>query len=120
MKGKIMIVDDTEFMRRVLKNILIASGYDVVAEGSNGAEAVQLYKLVRPDLVTLDITMPVLDGLAALSEIKRIDSQAKVIMCSAMGQKNMVVEAIMAGAKDFIVKPFNEERVAETIHKALV
>lgn len=114
-----MIIDDTEFMRRVLRNILVSSGYEVVAEGSNGAEAVHLYRIVRPDLVTLDITMPEMDGLSALIEIRQLDPKAKVIMCSAMGQKKIVIDAIMAGAKDFIVKPFNEERVADTIHKAL-
>lgn len=117
--GRIMVVDDTLFMRGVLKEMLISNGHEVVAEGCNGLEAVHLYKMVKPDLVTLDITMPVMDGLAALTEIMKIDPRAKVIMCSAMGQRQIVLDAIKIGARDFVVKPFNKERVTEAINNAL-
>lgn len=119
MTAKILIIDDTKFMREVLKNIFLSSGYEVVAEGSDGSEAVQLYKMYKPDLVTMDITMPEMDGISALLEIKKYDPKAKVIMCSVMGQKSYVIASIIAGAKDFIVKPIHKERVLETIDKVL-
>ena len=115
----ILIVDDAAFMRINLKNILKKAGYDVVGEAENGAKAVAKYDELEPDLVTMDITMPEMDGLEAVKEIMKSDSGAKVIMCSAMGQQSMVVEAIEAGAKDFIVKPFKDDRVIEAIEKAL-
>lgn len=114
-----MITDDALFMRVTLKNILTQHGYDVCGEAQNGAEAVKLYGELKPDLVTMDITMPEMDGIAALKAIKGNDPGATVIMCTAMGQKNMVVEAIQAGAKDFIVKPFQPERVLEAVGKLL-
>lgn len=117
MKKTILIVDDAAFMRAMLKDMLVALDYVVVGEGRNGLEAVQLYKRLKPDLVTLDITMPEMDGIAALKEIKRFDPQAKVIMCSAMGQQKLVVDSIQAGAKDFLVKPFNKDRIADTLKK---
>ncbi|WP_079914553.1 response regulator [Paenibacillus sp. 32352] len=117
--AKILVVDDAAFMRMVLKNMLTEEGHEVIAEAANGVEAVQAYTSLRPDLVTMDITMPELDGVGALKEIRKVDSGAKIIMCSAMGQKAMVVEAITAGAKDFIVKPFQKERVMESVHKVL-
>lgn len=119
MTAKILIIDDTKFMREVLKDIFISGGYEVVAEGGDGMEAVQLYKMYKPNLVMMDITMPEMDGISALLEIKKFDPNAKVIMCSVMGQKNYVIAAIIAGAKDFIVKPFHKERVLETIDKVL-
>ncbi len=119
MTTKIMIVDDTKFMREVLRNIFLSSGYEVVAEASDGEEAVRLYKLHKPNVVMMDITMPEMDGIAALIEIKRNDPEAKIIMCSAMAQKRLVLDAIMAGAKDFIVKPFNKDRVIDTLNKVL-
>lgn len=116
---KIMIVDDAAFMRSMLKDMLKSGGFEIIAEATNGEEAVHMFKKVRPDLVTMDITMPEMDGIAALTEIKKIDPQAKVIMCSAMGQQKMVIDAIQAGAKDFVVKPFNKDRVLEAINKVL-
>ena len=118
--AKIMIVDDAAFMRQMLKDILQMGGHIVIAEASSGEEAVRLYKQTKPDLVTMDITMPVMDGVEAVANIKSFDPNAKVIMCSAMGQQAMVLKAIMAGAKDFIVKPFQKERVLEAIDKVLV
>ncbi len=119
MSGRIMIVDDAAFMRMMLKDILTRHGYEVVGEAENGAVAVELYKEKKPDLVTMNITMPEMDGVAALREIRKIDSNARVVMCSAMGQQGMVIEAIQNGAKDFIVKPFQEDRVVEAVKKIL-
>jgi len=117
--NKILIVDDAAFMRMMIKDILTKNGYEVVAEASDGAQAVEKYQELRPDLVTMDITMPEVDGISALKQIKQMDPNAKVIMCSAMGQQAMVIDAIQAGAKDFIVKPFQADRVIEAIQKAL-
>ncbi len=116
---KILIVDDAAFMRMMIKDILSKNGYEIVGEAADGAQAVQLYQDTQPDLVTMDITMPEMDGITALKEIKKVNPQAKVIMCSAMGQQAMVIDAIQAGAKDFIVKPFQADRVLEAISKAL-
>lgn len=117
MKNRILVVDDAAFMRLMLKNILTKNGYEVVGEAENGQVAVDKYKSLTPDLVTMDITMPVMEGIEAVKQIRQFDSGAKVIMCSAMGQQMMVVEALQAGAKDFIVKPFQEDRVIESIRK---
>ncbi len=117
--AKILIVDDAAFMRMMVKNILIKEGYDVVGEAENGAQAVEKYKELNPDLVTMDITMPEMDGISAVKEIMKINKGAKVVMCSAMGQQAMVIDAIQAGAKDFIVKPFQPDRVIEAISKVL-
>lgn len=117
--AKALIVDDTAFMRMMLRTILEANGLQVVAEAANGLEAVKLFKQWRPDLVTMDITMPYMDGLEALTQIKAMNPEAKVIMCSAMGQQRMVVEAMLAGAQDFIVKPYHMDRVSEAISKCL-
>lgn len=119
MAGRILVVDDAAFMRMMLKDILTKNGYEVVGEGANGNDAVAKYDEIKPDLVTLDITMPELDGIQALKKIKSHDAGCKVIMCSAMGQQSMVIDAIQAGAKDFIVKPFQADRVIEAIKKAL-
>lgn len=119
MSKKILIVDDAAFMRMMIKDILTKNGYEVVGEAENGAEAVEKYLELQPDLVTMDITMPEMDGIAALKAIKEKDSDATIIMCSAMGQQAMVIDAIQAGAKDFIVKPFQADRVIEAIEKAL-
>lgn len=119
MAKRILITDDALFMRVTLKNILTQNGFDVCGEAQNGAEAVKLYSELKPDLVTMDITMPEMDGIQALKEIKKTFPEANVIMCTAMGQKNMVVEAIQSGAKDFIVKPFQPERVVEAVNKLL-
>jgi two-component system chemotaxis response regulator CheY len=117
--ANIMVVDDAAFMRLMLRNILEEAGHTVVCEAENGLEAVEKYKKYHPDLVTLDITMPVMEGVEALREIRRHDPLAVVIMCSAMGQKAMVIEAIKMGAKDFIVKPVQQDRVVEAVNKAL-
>lgn len=115
---KLLIVDDAMFMRTMIKNIVKDSDFEVVAEAENGLEAVKKYDEVKPDIVTLDITMPEMDGLEALAQIMAKDPSAKVIMCSAMGQQGMVVDAIKKGAKDFIVKPFQADRVLEALEKA--
>ncbi|UFU01035.1 response regulator [Radiobacillus kanasensis] len=119
MGKKILIVDDAAFMRMMIKDILSKNGFEVVGEAENGAQAVEKFKELSPDLVTMDITMPEMDGITALKEIKQLSGEAKVIMCSAMGQQAMVIDAIQAGAKDFIVKPFQADRVLEAISKAL-
>ena len=115
--AKILIVDDAAFMRMMIKDILTKNGYEVVAEAANGVEAVELYKSHQPDLVTMDITMPEMDGIEAVKQIKAVNPAAKVIMCSAMGQHSMVMDAIKAGANDFIVKPFQADRVLEAVKK---
>ena len=119
MSQTVLIVDDAAFMRMMIKDILEKNGYEVVGEAENGNVAVEKYKELSPDLVTMDITMPEKDGISALKEIKEVDPDAKVIMCSAMGQQAMVIDAIQAGAKDFIVKPFQADRVIEAVSKAL-
>ena len=115
--AKILIVDDAAFMRMMIKDILTKNGYEVVAEAANGVEAVELYKSHQPDLVTMDITMPEMDGIEAVKQIKAVNPAAKVIMCSAMGQQSMVMDAIKAGANDFIVKTFQADRVLEAVKK---
>ncbi len=117
--ARILVVDDAAFMRMMIKDILTKNGYEVVGEAADGQQAVQQYQELKPDLVTLDITMPEMDGITALKKIREIDPTAKVIMCSAMGQQAMVIDAIQAGAKDFIVKPFQADRVLEAIKKVL-
>ena len=119
MSKRILIVDDAAFMRMMIKDILEKNGYEVIGEAENGNVAVEKYKELNPDLVTMDITMPEKDGITALKEIKEIDADSVVIMCSAMGQQAMVIDAIQAGAKDFIVKPFQADRVIEAVSKAL-
>lgn len=119
MAKRILVCDDAAFMRMMIKDILTKNGYEVAGEAENGLKAVEKYNEVKPDLVLMDITMPEMDGIQALKEIKKMDGNAKVIMCSAMGQQAMVVEAIQAGAKDFIVKPFQEDRVLEAVKKVV-
>lgn len=118
MGRKVLITDDAAFMRMMLKSILEPEGF-VLEEATNGEEMLAKYESFQPDLVTLDITMPVLDGLAAIKKLKEKHPDAKVIMCSAMGQQAMVLDAIQSGAKDFIVKPFQKDRVMEAIKKLL-
>ncbi len=117
--AKIMIVDDAIFMRKMVKDALTKGGHSEFCEASDGVEAVKVYKEESPKLVLMDITMPNKDGLAALADIKTFDPGANVIMCSAMGQENMVIEAIKLGAKDFIVKPFKPERILEAVAKVI-
>ena len=119
MGATIMIVDDAAFMRMMLKDILTKNGFTVVGEAENGAVAVDKYMELKPNLTIMDITMPEMDGLQAVKEIRKRDAQARVIMCSAMGQQSMVIEAIQSGAKDFVVKPFQADRVVEAVTKAL-
>lgn len=119
MGKNILICDDAAFMRMMIKDILTKEGYNVVGEAENGAVAVAKYAELKPDLTLMDITMPEMDGINALKNIKAADAGASVIMCSAMGQQAMVIEAIQAGAKDFIVKPFQPERVLEAVKKVV-
>jgi len=115
----VLLVDDAAFMRMMLKDILNNNGYQVIGEAENGLVAVDKYMELKPDITVMDITMPEMDGLQAVKEIRARDSQARIIMCSAMGQQTMVIDAIQSGAKDFIVKPFKAERVLEAVAKAL-
>ena len=117
--AKVMICDDAAFMRMMIKDILTKNGYNVAGEAENGAKAVEKYAELKPDLVLMDITMPEMDGIEALKKIKASDPSASVIMCSAMGQQAMVIESIQSGAKDFIVKPFQADRVIEAVQKVV-
>jgi len=119
MAKKILIVDDAAFMRMMIKDILTKNGYEISGEAENGLKAVEKYKEDKPDLVIMDIKMPEMDGIEAVKKIKALDSNANIIMCSAMGQQAMVIEAIQAGAKDFVVKPFQADRVIEAVKKAI-
>ncbi|KLU60382.1 chemotaxis protein CheY [Peptococcaceae bacterium CEB3] len=119
MGATVMIVDDAAFMRMMLKDILNKGGFMVIGEAENGAISVEKYLELKPDLTIMDITMPEMDGLQAVKEIREKDPKAKIIMCSAMGQQAMVIEAIQSGAKDFVVKPFQADRVIEAVTKAL-
>ncbi|MDP4088232.1 MAG: response regulator [Bacillota bacterium] len=117
--ARVLIVDDAAFMRMMIKDILEKNGFEVIGEANNGVKAVEIYKKEKPDVVTMDITMPDMDGIEAVRQIKAFDPAAKVIMCSAMGQQTMVMDAIRAGARDFIVKPFQSDRVLEAIKKVV-
>lgn len=115
----ILIADDLQFIKLVLRDLLEKAGFRVVGEASNGEEAIELFLDKRPDVVLMDITMPKMDGLTALKKILKIDPGAKIIMCSALGQQTLIVQALQMGAKDFIVKPFRPERVVNSIKKIL-
>ena len=115
--SKVLIIDDAAFMRISIKNMLTKNGYEVIGEAENGAIGVDMYKELKPDIVTMDITMPEMSGLEALKEINKVDPQAKVVMVSAMGQEAMVREAIVSGAKGFIVKPFKEDGIIAALKK---
>ena len=119
MAKKILLVDDAAFMRKMLKDTLSKNGYTDISEAVDGADAVQKYGEISPDLVIMDITMPNMDGLEALKAIRGKDSNANVVMCSAMGQESMVMDAVRSGAKDFIVKPFKADRVIKTVTNIL-
>ena len=119
MAKNILICDDAASMRMMIKDILTKNGYNVAGEAENGARAVEQYNTLKPDLVLMDITMPEMDGIQALKKIRENDSSAKVIMCSAMGQQAMVIESIQSGARDFIVKPFQADRVIEAVKKVV-
>src|SRR4030042_557977 len=116
---RIILADDLSFMRMVQKEILLEKGFDVVAEASDGVDAIEKFKRHRPDIIILDITMPHMNGLEAMHKIFEIDRTAKIIICSALGQQQLIVEAIKAGVRDFIVKPFKPERVISAIEKAI-
>ncbi|AHM56649.1 chemotaxis protein CheY [Peptoclostridium acidaminophilum DSM 3953] len=119
MGKRILLVDDAAFMRMMIKDILTKNGYDIVGEAENGLKAIEKFKELAPELVIMDITMPEMDGIQAVKEIKALDKDAKIIMCSAMGQQAMVIEAIQSGARDFIVKPFQADRILESVRKVL-
>jgi two-component system, chemotaxis family, chemotaxis protein CheY len=117
--ARVLVVDDAKFMRMTLTNMLKKGNHEVVGEAENGKEAIERYRELQPDVVTMDITMPIMTGIEAVKHILEEFSQAKIIICSAMGQQKMVVEAIEAGAKDFIVKPFDETRVIEAVNRVV-
>ena len=117
--ARILVVDDAAFMRKMVADALTRGGHEVVGEAGNGLEAVARYQELKPEVTTLDITMPEKDGISALREIIELDPSAKIIMCSALGQESKVLESIKLGAKDFVVKPFQAERVLEAIGRAL-
>lgn len=114
---KVLVVDDAEFMRFSLKTMLDKNGFEVVGEAENGIRAIDMYKNLKPDLVTMDITMPDMGGIEAVKEIIKIDNSAKIVMVSALGQESKVMEAIIAGAKGFIVKPFKEDKLVDALAK---
>ena len=117
--ARVLVVDDAAFMRKMVSDALAKGGHEVVGEASNGLEAIERYQELRPEVTTLDITMPEKDGLAALKEIIALDPAARVVMCSALGQESKVLEAVKSGAKDFVVKPFQADRVNDAVGKAL-
>lgn len=117
--ARVLVVDDAAFMRKMVSDVLAGGGHDVVGEAEDGAEAVARYKELQPEVTTLDITMPEMDGLSALREIIALDPTARIVMCSALGQESKVLESIKLGAKDFVVKPFQADRVLGAVAKAL-
>lgn len=119
MAHRVLVCDDAIFMRTMISDILTGAGYEVVGEAETGVQAIERYKALRPDLVTMDIVMPDMGGIEAVREIVKGDADAKILMCSAMGQQALVVEAIQAGAKDFVVKPFQPSRVLEAVQRVL-
>lgn len=119
MKPRVLVVDDAIFMRKMIAEILVENGMEVIGEADNGSSAVERYKELKPDLVTMDIIMPEMNGIDAVRQIVAFDSQARIVMCSALGQQALVQEAITAGAKDFLIKPFNPSRVVEVVNKIM-
>ncbi len=119
MKAKILIADDSAYMRSILKDLLLRNGYDVIGEAENGREVIELYGKLKPDIIAMDIMMPEMSGTQALKELKERYPEARVVMSASMGQQNLVVEAIRAGAAEFFIKPVQAERVVEAIDKAL-
>jgi len=117
--GRILIVDDTLFMRTLLKNILFSGGHEIVGEAGDGTEAVEKYQALKPDLVTMDVVMPKMNGIEALKEIKKFDPSAKVVMCTAVGQEQMVKLAIKTGARGYVVKPFQAPKVLDEVKNVL-
>ncbi len=119
MSNTVLVCDDAVFMRTLLSDILTQSGFEVIGEAETGVQAIERYKQLHPDLVTMDIVMPDMGGIDAVREITKFDAEARILMCSAMGQQALVVEAIQAGAKDFVVKPFQPSRVLEAVQRVL-
>jgi two-component system chemotaxis response regulator CheY len=119
-KARVLVVDDAIFMRKMISDILEGNGMEIVGEADTGALAVEKYKELKPDLVTMDIIMPEMNGIDAVRQIVSNDSQARIVMCSALGQQALVQDALTAGAKDFLIKPFNPSRVIEVISKILI
>ncbi len=119
MSHTVLVCDDAIFMRTMISDILTQAGYDVIGEAETGVQAVERYQQLKPDLVTMDIVMPDMGGIDAVREIVKVDPSARILMCSAMGQQALVVEAIQAGAKDFVVKPFQPSRVLEAVQRVL-
>ncbi len=119
MNQTVLVCDDAIFMRTMISDILSQAGFEIVGEAESGVQAVEKYKVLKPDLVTMDIVMPDMGGIEAVREICKGDPEAKILMCSAMGQQALVVEAIQAGAKDFVVKPFQPSRVLEAVQRVL-
>lgn len=117
MSLKVLIVDDASFMRTMLKDILVSAGFELAGEAMDGVEAIQKFKELKPDVVTMDIVMPLKSGIDAVREIIALNKDARIIMCSALGQESLVLEAINAGAKDYIIKPFDPEKVVEMVRK---
>ena len=119
MTARVLIVDDALFMRTMLRNIFVESGFEVVGEAGNGNDAVEKYRALAPDLTTMDIVMPEKNGIEALKQIMALNPRARVVMCSALGQESLIIEALEAGARDFIVKPFKPAKVVEVVQKVL-
>lgn len=119
MTGRVLIVDDALFMRTMLKDIFLEAGWQVEAEADNGGQAVEEFRRLKPDLITMDIVMPEMGGIDALRRILKDDPQARVIVCSALGQKHLIMDAIQAGAKDFIVKPFRKQQVIDVVERVM-
>jgi two-component system chemotaxis response regulator CheY len=117
--ARVLVVDDAAFMRKMVSDVLTEGGHEVVGEAGNGIEAIARFQELRPEVMTLDITMPEMDGLSALRDIMELEPSARVVMCSALGQESKVLESIKLGAKDFVVKPFQPDRVLEAVGKAL-
>ncbi|NLM96998.1 MAG: response regulator [Halanaerobiaceae bacterium] len=119
MPGRILIVDDSAFMRRTLRKILEKAGFEVIGEAADGGTAIEKYKELKPDVVTMDITMPGINGIETVKNILAINDKARIIMCSAIGQQGIIIEALQAGAKEYLIKPFRESLVIETINKVM-
>ncbi len=119
MGKKVLVVDDANFMRTIVKDTLQPNGFEIVGEAANGAEAVTRYTELKPDIVTMDITMKVKDGLEAAREILAADPNARIVMVTALGQEKMLLDSISAGVRDFVVKPFTKERILSAVEKAL-
>ncbi len=119
MSGRVLVIDDLPFMRSLLRDVLSNAGFTVVAEAADGRQGMVAYARHEPDVVLLDITMPIMDGITALKRIMELDPQARVVMCSSLGEQELILRAIRLGARDFVVKPFRPERVTSAVHKAL-